>query len=85
MSRIRDEIAAMPPFAVCAQLGFEYCTIDEAAARLGVSRRRVRELIEQCRLGTPRQRWGRIFVPVGLVERFERRKPGRKSHFAETR
>lgn len=84
MSRIRPEIKPMPPAAVCAHFGIEYCTVNQAMARLGLSRARVRELIEQGRLGVPKQQWGRIVVQVGRVERFERRTPGRKGRCLAT-
>jgi hypothetical protein len=70
MSRIRPEIKHLPPIVAASW----YCTIAEAMAFLGLSRVRVRELIEQHRLGEPAQCWGRLLLRRDCVERFERQR-----------
>jgi hypothetical protein len=79
MSRIRSEIKPVPPAHVCAHFGVtphSFCTINEAMARLGLSRVRVRELIEQGRLGVPRQQWGQDRRVGGVREAFRAKEAG---------
>ena len=75
MSRIRPEIKRLEPAAA----GAWYCTVRDAMAWLGLSRARVRELIEQGRLGTLGQCWGRLLIEKRFVQRFERREAERRN------
>jgi excisionase family DNA binding protein len=65
--RIRPEIKRVPPPVAASW----YFTIDEAMAYLALSRVRIRELIDQNRLGEPAQCWGRLLIRKDCVERFD--------------
>lgn len=54
-----------------------YLTTDQAAARLGLSNRRVRDLIRAGRLPRVAVSPRVLLIPESAVESFERRPPGR--------